>query len=61
MAHANVAPEEVLRKILNEVCDDEKDVALSTSFNFANLDNVNGVDQNVTGNQDNASNSAGTS
>ena len=75
MAHANVTHEEVLRKILNEVSDeenddiediaslascDEVDVVLSTSFNFDNLDDVNGADQNVTGNQDNASNTAGT-
>ena len=75
MAHANVTPEEVLRKVLNEVSDeenddiediafiasgDEIDVVLSTSFNFDNLDDVNGTDQNVTGNQDNASNTAGT-
>ena len=75
MAHANATPEEVLRKILNEVSDEENDdiediaslafgdkidVVLSTSFNFDNLDDVNGADQNVTGNQDNASNTAGT-
>ena len=39
---------------------DKIDVVLSTSFNFDNPDNVNGADQNVTGNQDNASNTAGT-
>ena len=65
----------MLRKILNEVSDeenndiedivflasgDEIDVVLSTSFNFDNPDDVNGADQNVTGNQDNASNTAGT-
>ena len=76
MAHANVTPEEVLCKILNEVCDEKKDdiediassasdeeidVALPTSFNFDNPDDVNGADQNVTGNQDNASITAGTS
>ena len=75
MAHANVTPEEVLRKILNELSekenddiedtaalasDDEIDVALSTSFNFDNPNDVNGADQNVTKNQDNASNTAGT-
>ena len=75
MAHANITPEEVLRKILNKVCDeendniediaslasgDEIDVVLSTSFNFDNPDDANGADQNVTGNQDNASNTAGT-
>ena len=78
MAHANVTPEEVLRKTLNEVSDEENDdiediaslasgdkidVVLSTSFffdNFDNTDDVNGADQNVTGNQDNASNTAGT-
>ena len=75
MAHANVTPEEVLRKILNEVSNeendniediaslasgDEIDVVLSTSFNFDNPDDVNGADQNVTGNQDNASNTAET-
>ena len=75
MAHANVTPEEVLRKILNEVSDeenddikdipslvsgDEIDVVLSTSFNLDNPDDVNGADQNVTGNQDNASNTART-
>ena len=74
MAHANVTPEEVLRKILNEVSDEENDdiediaslasgdkidVLLSTSFNFDNRVDVNGADQNVTGNQDNASNTAG--
>ena len=55
MAHANVTPEEVLRKILNEVSDeenddiediaslvsgDEIDVVLSTSFNLDNPDDV---------------------
>ena len=76
MARANVTtPEEVLRKILNEVSDEENDdiediaslasgdkidVLLSTSFNFDNPDDVNEADQNVTGNQDNASNTAGT-
>ena len=75
MVYANVTPEEVLRKILNEVSDeenddikdiaslasgDEIDVVLSTSFNFDNPDDVNGANQNVTGNQDNASNTAGT-
>ena len=40
--------------------DDEIDVALSISFNFDNPDDVNKADQNVTGNQDNASHSAGT-
>ena len=77
MAHANVTPEEVLRKILNEVSDEENDdiediassisasdeeidVALSTSFNFDKPDDVNVADQNVTDNQDNASNTAGT-
>ena len=74
MAHTNVTPEEVLRKILNEVSDeenddiediaslafgDEIDVVLSTSFDFDNSDDVNGAEQNVTGNQDNASNTAG--
>ena len=74
MAHVNVTPEEVIRKILNGVSDeenddtkdiaslasgDEIDVVPSTSFNFNNPDNVN-RDQNVTGNQDNASNTAGT-
>ena len=38
--------------------DDEIDVALSTSFNCDNPDDVNGADQNVTNNQDNASSSA---
>ena len=75
MAHANVTPEEVLSKILNEVSDeenddiediaslasgDEIDVVQLTSFNFDNPDDVNGADQNDTGNQDNASNTAGT-
>ena len=75
MAHANVTPEEVLRKISNEVSDeenddiedivslasdDEIDVVLPPSFNFDNPDDVNGADQNVTGNQDNANNTAGT-
>ena len=75
MAHANVTPEKVLRKILNEVSDEESndiediaslasgdkiDVVLSTSPNFNNPDDVNGADQNVTDNQDNASNCAGT-
>ena len=75
MAHANVTPEEVLHKISNEASDeendsiediaslasgDEIDLALSTSFNFDNPDDVNDADQNVTGNQDNASNTAGT-
>ena len=74
-AHANVTPEEVLRKILIEVSDeendgiediaslasdDEIDDALSASFNFDNPDDVNGADQNVSDNQDNASNTAGT-
>ena len=60
---------------MNEVSDEENDdiediaslasgdeiyVALSTFFNFDNPDDVNGADQNVTGNQDNASNTAGT-
>ena len=43
--------------------DDEIDVApaaLSTSFSFDDPDNVNGVDQNVTGNDDNASSSIKT-
>ena len=39
---------------------DEIDVALSTSFSFDNPDNVNRADQNITGNQGNASNTAGT-
>ena len=75
MACANITPVEVLRKILNKVSDeenddiediaslasgDEIDVVLSTFFNFDNPDDVNGADQNVTGNQDNASNTAGT-
>ena len=75
MTHANATPEKVLRKILNKVSDeenddikdiaslasgDELDVVLSTSFNFDNPDDVNGGDQNVTGNQNNASNTAGT-
>ena len=75
MARANVTPKQVLRKILNEVSDkenadiedvaslasdDEIDVARSTSFNFDNPDDVNRADQNVTVNQDNASNIAGT-
>ena len=75
MAHANVTPVEVLRQILNEVSDEENDdiediaslasgdeinVALLTSFTFDNPDDVNGADQNVTSNQDNASNTAGT-
>ena len=65
MAHANVIPEKMLRKNLNEVSDeenndiedtaslasdDEIDVALSTSFNFDNFDDVNVADQNVTSN-----------
>ena len=65
MAHANVISEKMLRKNLNEVSDeenndiedtaslasdDEIDVALSTSFNFDNFDDVNGADQNVTSN-----------
>ena len=56
MAHTDVTPGEVLRVILNEVSDEEKDdieditsfasgdkidVVLSTSFNFDNLDDVN--------------------
>ena len=77
MVHVNVTPEEVLRKILNEVSDeenngiediaslasdDEIDVASSTSSNFDNPDSANEADQkNVTGNHDNASNSAGIS
>ena len=75
MAHADVTPEEVLRKILNEVSDeenddiediaslasgDEIDVVLLTFFIFDNPDDVNGADQNVAGNQDNANNTAGT-
>ena len=75
MAYVNVTPEEGLRKLLNEVSDEENngiediaslasgdkiDVVLSASFNFDNPDDVNGADQNVTGNQDNASNTAGT-
>ena len=75
MAHAIVTPEEVLRKILNEVSneenddiediaslasDDEIDVALSTSFYCDNSDDVYGADQNVTDNQDNAGNTVGT-
>ena len=75
MAHAIETPKEVIRKVLNEVSDeenddiediayldsdDEIDVALSTSFNCDNPDDVNGADQNVTNNQDNASSSAGT-
>ena len=75
MARPNVTPVEVLRKILNEVSDeenddiediaslasiDEIDVVLSTFFNFDNPDDVNGADQNVTGDQDNASNTTGT-
>ena len=75
MAHANVTPEEVFRKILNQVSDeendgvedvaslasdDEIDVALSLSFNFDNSDDLNGADHNVTGNEDNASNTAET-
>ena len=42
--------------------DDEIDIALSTCFCFDNPDDVNGADQNVTvtGNQSNASNTAGT-
>ena len=75
MAHADVTPEEVLRRILNDVSDeenddieniasldsgDEIDVVLSTSFNFDNPDDVNGADKNVTGNLDYASNTAGT-
>ena len=39
---------------------DKIDDVLSASFNFDNPDDVNGADQNVTGNQDNASNTAGT-
>ena len=34
--------------------DDKIDVVSSTSFNFDDPDNVNGADQNVTDNQDNA-------
>ena len=75
MVHTNITPKEMLRKILNEMSDqenddiediasfasdDEIDVALSTSFNCDNSDNVNRADQNVTRNQDNASNTAGT-
>ena len=75
VAHANVTPEEVLRIILNKVSDeendiiediaslasdDEIDVALSTSFISDNPEDVNGADQTVTGNQDNASIGAGT-
>ena len=75
MAHVNVTFEEVLRKILNKVSDeensgiediaslasdDEIDVAPLTSFNFDNPDEVKGTDQNVRGNHDNARNSAGT-
>ena len=40
--------------------DDKIDVVLSTSFDFDNPDDVNGADQNVTGNLDNASNTAAT-
>ena len=62
-------------KILNEVSHEEKDdiediislasgdkidVVLSTSFNFDNPGDVNGADQKVIGDQDNASNTAGT-
>ena len=65
----------MLRKIFNEISDKENndieniaslasddkiDATLLTSFNFDNPDDVNGADQNVTGNQDNASNTAGT-
>ena len=35
-------------------------MALLTSFNFDDFDDVNGADQNVTGKQDNASNTAET-
>ena len=38
----------------------EIDVALSTSFNFDDPDNLNGADQNVAGNNDNANNSTET-
>ena len=73
--NANVTLEKWLRKILNEVSDeenddiediaslvsgDEIDVVLLTSFNFDNPDDINGADKSVTGNQDNANNTAGT-
>ena len=76
IAHVNIITfEEVLRKILNEVfveenddieyivflaSDDEIDMALSTSLNFDNPDDVNGADQSVTDNHDNTSDSART-
>ena len=47
-------------EIASLVSGDEIDVVLSTSFNFDNPDDVNAADQNVTGNLDNASNTAGT-
>ena len=40
--------------------DDKVNVAPSTSFNFDDPDEVNGADQNATGNDDNASNSTET-
>ena len=75
MAHVNATNEEESSNILNEVSDekkddiqgiaslisdDEVDVAPSTSFSFDNPDDVNGADQNITGNDGNISNSTGT-
>ena len=64
----------MLTKILNEESDeenniksiaslasnDEVDVVPSTYFNFDDLDDVHGDNQNVKGKEDNASNSTGT-
>ena len=75
MARVNATNEEVPSNILNGVSDkkkddiqgiaslisdDEEDVAPSISFDFDNLDDVNGADQNITGNDGNISNSTGT-
>ena len=49
-----------IENIASLASDDEIDVAPSTSFDFDDSENVNGADQNVTGNDDNASNSAKT-
>ena len=75
MARVNATNEEVPSNILNEVSDEKKDdiqgiaslisddeidVAPSTSFDFDNPDDVNGAEQNITGNDGNISNSTGT-
>ena len=43
-----------IEDIASLASNDKIDVVPSTSFNFDDPDNVNGADQNVTGNQDNA-------